>query len=153
MQFLAIPKKQNTLQLWLVILLYSIATLNSPNLILFPMSFNGKKRYALIFFKRNEFKFSIESILKNGAYSISLQGVEIPIFIWYENYLHTGDGYEGRVSRVVQQNSNFGLASLNLTRIRESDQGWYLCLVNFLNRSPRQDKNGTLFHLNVHGMN
>ena len=55
------------------------------------------------------------------------------------------------MSRVAQQNSHYGLASLNLTRIRESDQGWYLCLVNFLNRSPRQDKNGTLFHLNVHG--
>lgn len=83
-----------------------------------------------------------------------LQGVEIPIFIWYENYLHTGEGYEGRVSRVSQQpgsSSHFGLASLNLTRIRETDQGWYSCLVNFLNRSPRQDKNGTLFHLNVHG--
>ncbi|XP_032791333.2 protein turtle isoform X2 [Daphnia magna] len=83
------------------------------------------------------------------------KGVEIPIFIWYENYLHTGEGYEGRVSRVAQQgslesSSHYGLASLNLTRIRESDQGWYSCLVNFLNRSPRQDKNGTLFHLNVH---
>lgn len=79
--------------------------------------------------------------------------MEIPIFIWYENYLHTGEGYEGRVSRVAQLGaaSNYGLASLNLTRIRESDQGWYSCLVNFLNRSPRQDKNGTLFHLNVHG--
>ncbi len=82
--------------------------------------------------------------------------MEIPIFIWYENYLHTGEGYEGRVSRVAQQgslegSSHYGLASLNLTRIRESDQGWYSCLVNFLNRSPRQDKNGTLFHLNVHG--
>ncbi|XP_046649399.1 protein turtle-like isoform X4 [Daphnia pulicaria] len=83
------------------------------------------------------------------------KGVEIPIFIWYENYLHTGEGYEGRVSRIAQQgslegSSHYGLASLNLTRIRESDQGWYSCLVNFLNRSPRQDKNGTLFHLNVH---
>lgn len=81
------------------------------------------------------------------------QGVEIPIFIWYENYLHVGEGYEGRVARVNQQgSSHYGLASLNLTRIRESDQGWYSCLVNFLNRSPRQDKNGTLFHLNVHGI-
>lgn len=86
--------------------------------------------------------------------------MEIPIFIWYENYLHTGEGYEGRVSRIAQPQSSssssssspYGLASLNLTRIRESDQGWYLCLVSFLNRSPRQDnKNATLFHLNVHG--
>ena len=71
--------------------------------------------------------------------------------IWYEKFLHTGDGYVGRVSRVNQtapavtswdadshSGGQYGLASLNLTDIRESDQGWYSCLVNFLNRSPRQ---------------
>jgi len=97
------------------------------------------------------------------------KGVKIPIMIWYEKFLHTGDGYQGRVSRVNQtssgstglgtsstswdsdsQSTHYGLASLNLTDIHESDQGWYSCLVNFLNRSPRQDNNGTLFHLNVH---
>ena len=78
------------------------------------------------------------------------QGQEIPIYIWYENYpTHSGEGYEGRVSR-VSPDSPFGAASLNLTNIRESDQGWYECKVVFLNRSPNQHKNGSWFHLDVH---
>ncbi|XP_046388422.1 protein turtle-like isoform X3 [Ischnura elegans] len=76
--------------------------------------------------------------------------VEIPIYIWYDSYpTHSGEGYEGRVSR-VSPDSPYGLASLNLTGIRESDQGWYECKVVFLNRSPNQHKNGTWFHLDVH---
>ncbi|CAG9759845.1 unnamed protein product [Ceutorhynchus assimilis] len=75
---------------------------------------------------------------------------DIPIYIWYESYpTHSGEGYEGRVSRVASD-SNYGAASLNLTNIRESDQGWYECKVVFLNRSPNQHKNGTWFHLDVH---
>ncbi|XP_063222790.1 protein turtle isoform X3 [Bacillus rossius redtenbacheri] len=78
------------------------------------------------------------------------KGQEIPIYIWYDSYpTHSGEGYEGRVSR-VSPNSPYGLASLNLTNIRESDQGWYECKVVFLNRSPNQHKNGTWFHLDVH---
>lgn len=53
-----------------------------------------------------------------------LKGQEIPIYIWYESYpTHSGEGYEGRVSR-VSPDSPYGAASLNLTNIRESDQGW-----------------------------
>ncbi|XP_018058555.1 PREDICTED: protein turtle isoform X1 [Atta colombica] len=75
---------------------------------------------------------------------------ETPIYIWYESYpTHSGEGYEGRVSR-VSENSPYGQASLNLTNIRESDQGWYKCKVVFLNRSPNSHKNGTWFHLDVH---
>lgn len=78
------------------------------------------------------------------------QGLDIPIFIWYDNYpTHSGSGYEGRVAR-VSPDSPYGLASLNLTNIQESDQGWYACKVVFLNRSPT-NKNGTWFHLDVHG--
>lgn len=81
---------------------------------------------------------------------VVIQGQEIPIYIWYENYpTHSGEGYEGRVSR-VSSDSPFGAASLNLTNIRESDQGWYECKVVFLNRSPNQHKNGSWFHLDVH---
>ncbi|CAB3362770.1 Hypothetical predicted protein [Cloeon dipterum] len=77
-------------------------------------------------------------------------GLEIPIYIWYDSYpTHSGEGYEGRVSRVASD-SPYGLASLNLTNIRESDQGWYECKVVFLNRSPNSHKNGTWFHLDVH---
>ncbi|XP_043271158.1 protein turtle isoform X2 [Venturia canescens] len=78
------------------------------------------------------------------------KGKETPIYIWYESYpTHSGEGYEGRVSR-VSPNSPYGIASLNLTDIRESDQGWYECKVVFLNRSPNNNKNGTWFHLDVH---
>ncbi|CAH1159818.1 unnamed protein product [Phaedon cochleariae] len=79
-----------------------------------------------------------------------LKGQDIPIYIWYESYpTHSGEGYEGRVSR-VSPDSPYGAASLNLTNIRESDQGWYECKVVFLNRPPNQPKNGTWFHLDVH---
>ncbi|XP_044748189.1 protein turtle isoform X3 [Coccinella septempunctata] len=78
------------------------------------------------------------------------KGQDIPIYIWYESYpTHSGEGYEGRVSRVSPE-SPYGAASLNLTNIKESDQGWYECKVVFLNRSPNQHKNGTWFHLDVH---
>ncbi|XP_023316345.1 protein turtle isoform X2 [Trichogramma pretiosum] len=78
------------------------------------------------------------------------KGQEIPIYIWYESYpTHSGEGYEGRVSK-VSPNSNYGVASLNLTNIQESDQGWYECKVVFLNRSPSSNRNGTWFHLDVH---
>lgn len=78
------------------------------------------------------------------------QGSDLPIYIWYESYPeHIEEGYKGRVSR-VSQDSPFGSASLNLTNIRESDQGWYECKVVFLNRDPKQHKNGTWFHLDVH---
>ena len=96
---------------------------------LFSLS-NGNRWISMR--RRNGFS-SLLSLPSRGSfisvnhilYLIEIQGVEIPIFIWYENYLHTGEGYEGRVSRVAQQgsSSHYGLASLNLTRIRESDQG------------------------------
>ncbi|XP_011500323.1 PREDICTED: protein turtle-like isoform X3 [Ceratosolen solmsi marchali] len=80
---------------------------------------------------------------------INDEGKEIPIYIWYEAYpAHNGAGYEGRVSK-VSPDSHYGVASLNLTNIQESDQGWYKCIVAFLNRSPN-NKNGTWFHLDVH---
>lgn len=101
-------------------------------------------------------KFAVNSYLlfyitlKNIHLQKTKQGQEIPIYIWYESYpTHSGEGYEGRVSR-VSPDSPFGAASLNLTNIRESDQGWYECKVVFLNRSPNQHKNGTWFHLDVH---
>ncbi|XP_076226995.1 protein turtle isoform X4 [Nomia melanderi] len=83
-------------------------------------------------------------------YVLQWEKKEIPIYIWYESYpTHSGEGYEGRVSK-VSPNSPYGVASLNLTDIRESDQGWYECKVVFLNRSPNNNKNGTWFHLDVH---
>ena len=34
--------------------------------------------------------------------------------------------------------SNFGLASLNITNVKESDRGWYNCKVLFLDRFVRK---------------
>lgn len=80
-------------------------------------------------------------------------GVKIPIYIWYDGYPpHLGEGYEGRVSLVSKSSNQHGLASLNLTNVRESDQGWYECKVYFLNRPNEQIKNGTWVLLDVHGM-
>ncbi len=74
-------------------------------------------------------------------------GLKIPIYIWYDGYPpHLGEGYEGRVSLIDTRE-----ASLNLTNVRESDQGWYECKVFFLNR-PNEQKNGTWVLLEVHGI-
>ncbi|XP_055945123.1 protein turtle-like isoform X2 [Argiope bruennichi] len=71
------------------------------------------------------------------------QDVKIPIYIWYDGYPpHAGEGYEGRASLA-------GLAALNLTSVREADQGWYECKVYFLNRPPDSPKNGSWVHLDV----
>lgn len=79
-----------------------------------------------------------------------LQHHKIPIYIWYDGYdPHVEENYKGRASR-VNPNANYGLASLNLTNVRESDQGWYECNVFYLDRSGATD-NGTWIHLDVHG--
>lgn len=73
-----------------------------------------------------------------------------PIYIWYDNYpSHIAKDYKGRVSR-VHASSNYGLASLNITRVNELDRGWYNCKVLFLNRNPDALPNGTWYHLDVH---
>ena len=56
--------------------------------------------------------------------------------MWYANYPeHIAPDYKGRVSR-VGVDSNYGTASLNLTKITEKDRGWYNCKVMFINRDP-----------------
>ncbi|KAK3862557.1 hypothetical protein Pcinc_031593 [Petrolisthes cinctipes] len=75
---------------------------------------------------------------------------KIPIYIWYEGYdPHVEENYKGRASRVSPDTTKFGLASLNLTSVREDDQGWYECKVFYLDRTGAAD-NGTWVHLDVH---
>lgn len=63
----------------------------------------------------------------------------------YDGYPpHTGDGYEGRAALS-------GRSSLNLTNVRDTDQGWYECKVYFLNRPPDSPENGSWVHLTVQG--
>ena len=59
------------------------------------------------------------------------------------------ESYKGRASR-VNPDTTFGLASLNLTSVKEEDQGWYECKVFYLDRTGATD-NGTWIHLDVHG--
>lgn len=72
------------------------------------------------------------------------------MFSWYDGVLTASDPFVGRIS-LVDHLGQFGQASINLTAIRESDNGWYECRVLFPNRTPNQRSNGTLFHLAVDG--
>ncbi|KAI2798215.1 Protein turtle B [Blomia tropicalis] len=72
-------------------------------------------------------------------------GQQEPIYIFYTGYpQHLDDGYKERVSLL-----NPTEASLNLTNVRETDQGWYECKVFYLIESDPKDKNGTWVLLEV----
>ncbi|XP_065563829.1 uncharacterized protein LOC136029401 isoform X2 [Artemia franciscana] len=79
------------------------------------------------------------------------KGLDVPVYIWYDGYpTHSASGFMNRVSH-LDQNSGYGWASLNITNIKESDQGWYECKVVLLNRPPKsRQSNGTWFYLDVH---
>lgn len=71
--------------------------------------------------------------------------LKLPIYIWYAGYPpHLHAGYEGRVSRL-------GQASLNLSRVRESDQGLYECKIYYLDRRPEDKASGSWIYLDVQG--
>lgn len=53
--------------------------------------------------------------------------------------------------RLIDTDPQFGKASINLTSIRESDAGWYLCDLEFPNRTPSSRENGSWFHLAIEG--
>ncbi|XP_058803561.1 protein borderless isoform X1 [Phymastichus coffea] len=75
------------------------------------------------------------------------------VFSWYEGSGSTGDGYAGRIHLIDDaQSRGYGQGSVNLTNIRESDQGWYECKVIFPNRTPSSRNNGTWFHLAIDGV-
>lgn len=72
-------------------------------------------------------------------------GYKIPIYIWYAGYPpHIAEGYDHRVSRI-------GQASLNLTNVKETDQGLYECKIYYLDRRPEDNTNGTWVFLDVQG--
>lgn len=73
-------------------------------------------------------------------------GSEKPIYIFYEGYPAIfGDGFKGRVSLVNQLE-----ASLNISNIRDSDQGWYECKIYYLIQAQDHNKvNGTRVLLEV----
>ncbi|XP_076629523.1 borderless isoform X2 [Colletes latitarsis] len=74
------------------------------------------------------------------------------IFSWYNGHPSVGLGFQGRVHLLEDAVSRgYGQGSINLTNIRESDQGWYECRVIFPNRTPNSRNNGTWFHLGIDG--
>ena len=72
-------------------------------------------------------------------------GVEAPIFILFDGYPPRMDSsFYGRIRAV-------GQASIELSDIRMSDEGWYECSVLFLDGSDDVSVNGTWIHLTVNG--
>ena len=75
--------------------------------------------------------------LDNDYAFIIFQERDLPIYIWYDDYpSHIAKEYAGRVARIDSSNRQYGLASLNLTKVTEKDRGWYNCKVLFLDRGP-----------------
>ncbi|XP_076310324.1 protein turtle-like isoform X3 [Tachypleus tridentatus] len=69
---------------------------------------------------------------------------KIPFFMWYDGYPpHMSENYRGRVSLIKP-------ASLNLTNVQDSDQGWFICSVFFLNRVSDMPHNTSRVQLKVH---
>lgn len=73
-----------------------------------------------------------------------------PVFTLYDGVLNSYETFLGRVT-LLNNDLVYGKASLNLTSIRESDNGWYECKVIFPNRVPNKRNNGTWFHISVLG--
>lgn len=74
------------------------------------------------------------------------------VFSWYDGHVTVDNGYKGRVHLLDDAgHRGYGQGSINLTNIRESDQGWYECRVIFPNRTPNSRNNGTWFHLAIDG--
>lgn len=70
---------------------------------------------------------------------------KLPIYIWYAGYPpHIAQDYENRAFRL-------GQASLNLTKVRQSDQGLYECKIYYLDRRPEDKGDGTWIYLDVQG--
>ncbi|XP_012062720.1 PREDICTED: protein turtle [Atta cephalotes] len=75
------------------------------------------------------------------------------VFSWYDGHVTVDNSYKGRIHLLDDAgHRGYGQGSINLTNIRESDQGWYECRVIFPNRTPNSRNNGTWFHLAIDGV-
>lgn len=75
------------------------------------------------------------------------------VFSWYDGEITLDPRYRGRIHLLDNELARgYGQASINLTNIRDSDQGWYECRIIFPNRTPNSRNNGTWFHLSIDGV-
>ena len=74
---------------------------------------------------------------------------QVPVFIQFNGYPpHVDASYQGRI-RLIEQ------ASIEISDLRLSDEGWYECSVVFLDDTAADDtdegsNNGTWIHLSVY---
>lgn len=73
------------------------------------------------------------------------------MFSFHDSVLTAKDVYVGRINLIPKHDRYHNTAAVNLTSIRESDSGWYLCRVLYPNRTPSYRNNGTWFHLAIEG--
>lgn len=77
--------------------------------------------------------------------SWSKEGLEVPIYMEFGEFPPAIDpNYDGRL-HIIEQ------ASLQLSDIRLSDEGWYECKIKFFDPPEQHDANGTWIYLTVHG--
>lgn len=74
------------------------------------------------------------------------------IFSWTNGVLDYNENFINRINLLSDTDAwQRGRGSINITSIRETDEGWYECKVIFPNRTPSSKPNGTWFHLLVEG--
>lgn len=73
------------------------------------------------------------------------------IFSWDNGVTTEMDPYVGRLHLITDLPKEYGLASINLTSIRDDDTGWFECRILFRNRIPSSRNNGTWYFLTVNG--
>jgi len=79
------------------------------------------------------------------------QGVEVPIYIQLNRLpAHVDAHYQGR-ARLVADQSDDDDASLEITDVRLTDEGWYECSVVFIGSTDDPSANGTWVYLAVTG--
>lgn len=71
------------------------------------------------------------------------------IFTYYKGIITSNEPYVGRINLVEKYQPKYDIITVNLTSIREKDDGWYECKVIFPNRTPSSRNNGTWFNLKV----
>jgi len=80
------------------------------------------------------------------------QGIEVPIYIQLDRLpAHIDANYQGRVRLLADRTGSGDDASLEITDVRLTDEGWYECSVVFIGSTDDPTANGTWVYLAVTG--